>query len=203
MLCRFCRETIADRARICKHCDSRQDWVRHINFSNTTLSLLVALLSVMTVAAPVLFRAWHGKFSDVFVKSFHWTENGVSLVLENRGTVPGYVRSCKFAVPLAAGGVQEINTNLDPRSSTRLVPAQDLKEVFFRFDKNFFRDVVLGQAGDSSQSLRDGTLKLTLNVEIEQYGGEKTPYTWTSPAKDLYYNVEFEGLQDAAPRPRQ
>jgi hypothetical protein len=47
--CKVCGEEIRESARKCNHCDSYQDWRLNIGFSNTVLSLLVALCSVLTV----------------------------------------------------------------------------------------------------------------------------------------------------------
>ena len=51
--CTTCGEEIANSARKCIHCDTYQDWRRYLTFSSTVLALLVALLSVATVAGPV------------------------------------------------------------------------------------------------------------------------------------------------------
>jgi hypothetical protein len=52
--CALCGMEIPLGALKCSHCDSFQDWRKHLPFSSTVLSLLVALLSVLTVAAPAL-----------------------------------------------------------------------------------------------------------------------------------------------------
>jgi hypothetical protein len=65
--CRVCRKSIPVGALKCTECDSFQDWRRHLNLSSTVLSLLVALISVSTVAFPIFQKALHKPRSDVRV----------------------------------------------------------------------------------------------------------------------------------------
>ena len=55
--CRLCGESIKAAARKCIKCDSWQDWRAGLGVGTTALSLLVALVTVITAAAPVLKRA--------------------------------------------------------------------------------------------------------------------------------------------------
>lgn len=42
--CIQCASEIPSAARKCVHCQSLQDWRRHIDIGNTSLALLIALL---------------------------------------------------------------------------------------------------------------------------------------------------------------
>ena len=50
--CRVCREPIRHGAKKCIHCDSMLDWHRWLGISQTTLALLVALVSVLAASGP-------------------------------------------------------------------------------------------------------------------------------------------------------
>lgn len=52
--CRRCALEIPVPARRCSHCGAEQDWRRHLAFSNTSLSLLVALVAVSTPLAVLV-----------------------------------------------------------------------------------------------------------------------------------------------------
>ena len=54
MKCRTCRKEIEPGAKKCVECDSYQDWRRFLAMGNTTLALLVALISVITAALPAI-----------------------------------------------------------------------------------------------------------------------------------------------------
>ncbi len=64
-LCRICCEPIAAGARKCIHCDSFQDWRGNLGVSATVLSLLVALVSVLTASAPILTKTLTPERSDL------------------------------------------------------------------------------------------------------------------------------------------
>jgi len=55
--CPDCLELVPYQVRICPNCKAYQDWRRYAGFSQTTLALLVALISVSTAAIPVIERA--------------------------------------------------------------------------------------------------------------------------------------------------
>jgi hypothetical protein len=56
--CIDCSSEIPDDARKCVHCGALQTWLRHIGFSSTVLSLLVALVSVAGLAIPPIVDAF-------------------------------------------------------------------------------------------------------------------------------------------------
>jgi hypothetical protein len=91
--CTTCSELIAASALKCIHCDSYQDWRRYLAFSSTVLALLVALLSVATVAGPVFHDLLTTKDSDLAVGSFQgFNDDGEAMfVVLNSGNRPGTV----------------------------------------------------------------------------------------------------------------
>lgn len=57
--CVACRTEIEDEASKCVHCDSFQNWRRHLNISTSVLSLLVALTSVSAIVVPKIVETFH------------------------------------------------------------------------------------------------------------------------------------------------
>jgi hypothetical protein len=91
-LCKVCAEPIKKTARVCIHCNNYQDWRAELNVSSTVLSLLVALVSVLTAAVPALMTATTPRDSHLSFSDQGTTENLISLLVTNSGTRPGTVR---------------------------------------------------------------------------------------------------------------
>jgi len=53
-LCTVCKSEINSGAKKCIHCNSFLDWRRFLHFNTIVISLLVALISVISATAPVL-----------------------------------------------------------------------------------------------------------------------------------------------------
>jgi predicted nucleic acid-binding Zn ribbon protein len=94
--CVFCREPIRTDAVICSQCKNYQDCRKYFTLSSTVLSLLVALFSVLTVAVPVLKNALTPQRSAIHCSLLHWTSEGVSLIVSNRGTRPATAKALKL-----------------------------------------------------------------------------------------------------------
>jgi hypothetical protein len=90
--CRECRSELVEDAVKCKECDAFQDWRRHLTFSATVLALLVALVSVLTVAIPILVKAFQSPKSDLVVTPISLTSKNVTqkeaLQLRGEGGLP-------------------------------------------------------------------------------------------------------------------
>lgn len=54
--CIYCRSEIHDKAVKCKECDGYQNWRKYLNFSSNILSLLIALISVLTMSIPIIIN---------------------------------------------------------------------------------------------------------------------------------------------------
>lgn len=89
--CSTCGEQIPLSAIKCSKCGTFQDWRRHLGFSSTILALLTALLSVATVAGPVLYDLL-AEPDSALIGSFQRIEGGRALFLvSNAGSRPGTV----------------------------------------------------------------------------------------------------------------
>jgi hypothetical protein len=78
-LCATCGLDIPSVARVCTHCDAYQDWRRHLSFSSTILSLLIALFSVLTVLIPVLKDHVREKKSELAVSALNLSSREMSI----------------------------------------------------------------------------------------------------------------------------
>jgi hypothetical protein len=151
--CIVCQEDIRKMARKCIHCDSFQDWRRYLNFSNTVLALLVALLSVSTVLAPVLKEALEKDVSNVSVTYHGVHENLFNLIATNTGSKDGVISEEKLT--LTNEIAESISFNLEPKfhqvvilggttiqSTTRLNPL-DFERFIQWLDSNTIDNALL------------------------------------------------------------
>ena len=89
--CKVCGEPIKRVARVCVHCNNYQNWRSELNISGTVLSLLVALLSVLTVLVPVIKEALTIKNSSLSFAFQGATDTTISVLSTNQGARPGSV----------------------------------------------------------------------------------------------------------------
>jgi hypothetical protein len=97
-LCKVCGEPIALIAKKCTHCDSYQNWFSNISISSSVLTMLVALLSVLTVTVPVFREALTPKNSDIIATLQDSDETRIMVVVSNKGVRPGTLRSTAFLI---------------------------------------------------------------------------------------------------------
>ena len=96
--CSSCQEPIHPKAKLCKTCKSYQDWRRHFNFSAVVLSLLVALISVISAVGPRII-SWLPPFgSRLEVKRFYDSKDAIVLLVENQGNQAGYIGRVNVAL---------------------------------------------------------------------------------------------------------
>ena len=96
MQCRVCHEEIEEDARKCIHCGSFQNKIRNsFNFSAVILSLLVALISVITASIPV-FKAAMAREAQVSYEVLSCTQQTVRLIAVNGGNSLAVIKSGTF-----------------------------------------------------------------------------------------------------------
>lgn len=84
--CCVCREPIRESATKCIHCDSFQDWRRYFSVSTIVLTLLVALISVLTAAIPVIRTAFTADRARIQYATTTCTTEKVGVFASNVGT---------------------------------------------------------------------------------------------------------------------
>ena len=143
-LCIACKSEIHKDALKCKECDAYQNWRRYLDFSSTVLALVLAILSVSTVAVPVFVKAFHQGRSDVMlllrdasIKS--WESGGMvgsegvsvdtlgltmTCLVTNSGEKPGFIEGASFKMTKAGTvvgtGQLRVDEPVVPSSSFRI-----------------------------------------------------------------------------------
>src|SRR5262249_52769347 len=102
MKCLVCREEIASGAAKCVHCDSYQDWRRFMNLSTPILSLLIALISVLTVAVPVVERVLTRKKALVRLTVTSCGAQRLRMLVYNAGNIPALFERASVTVTRAS-----------------------------------------------------------------------------------------------------
>jgi hypothetical protein len=97
--CVVCQEDIRQGARLCTHCDSAQDWTRHLARWSTLAAAVLGVGSLVSAA----YSLWKlvpspAKIEAVTLSCQH---DSVSLALVNVGDKPGAVRSVSLQVKSA------------------------------------------------------------------------------------------------------
>ncbi|WP_127749604.1 hypothetical protein [Parasedimentitalea marina] len=90
-LCIECKHVIPAGALKCKECNSFQDWRRFLALSSTTLSLIVALLSVSGIVVPLLIETLSEKKAVLASKVVSIGDVNITVLVANSGTLDGYV----------------------------------------------------------------------------------------------------------------
>ncbi len=103
--CRVCKEPMNPGAIRCTRCNSYQNWRRYFDFSAVVLSLLVALVSVVSAVGPQIVALLPPWGSNLQIRSYYFNEDTVSLIVENSGNRPGYIGKVTAVVYCTVKGV--------------------------------------------------------------------------------------------------
>jgi hypothetical protein len=95
--CRECAEWIPEKASLCSTCKSYQNWKRFISLPTTSIALLTALISVLTVSIPQLVDYLRGGYSTTAV-SYDGIIAGKfpMFTISNGGNRPSTIEPPKF-----------------------------------------------------------------------------------------------------------
>ena len=103
--CKICKEDIHCDAIICTHCNSFQNWRRHLGISSSFLSILIALISVLTVFVTVVSNSTIKNDSDIDASIVNWQRAFMvyegkmvqilvaNIFVTNSGKKPGAIKS--------------------------------------------------------------------------------------------------------------
>jgi hypothetical protein len=96
MECAVCRLPMPEKAQRCKHCSSYQGRIRrHFGLSATFLSLLVALISVLSSVLPRLVE-YRNRHSNTVVTFLSATEEAIYIRVRNTGLSPSTLRGYRL-----------------------------------------------------------------------------------------------------------
>lgn len=91
--CRQCKSLIPVGARLCRECKSYQDWRGFLNISTAMMALIIAALSVATVAAPVFYKIFGLNKSKIVIGAPIIEGETLRVIVTNTGTMPGAIRA--------------------------------------------------------------------------------------------------------------
>lgn len=109
--CRICGENIPAEAIKCRHCGSFQNWRRFLDVGQGTIALLIALISVVTLAVESGTRAFDNFFANPLAPSIsgkilQLSIDEAELLFSNNGSSRGYLdEGALCRVPLVREGV--------------------------------------------------------------------------------------------------
>ncbi len=118
--CKICQKAMPKKADYCNECKSYQDWRRHIPGSQVTLSLLIALVAVLTPAVTVV--NWILDYPSHTSAALVTADAGkIVLIVWNTGRKPSAVTRCQL---LYSGvGIQDVPELAATSRVTPLIPA--------------------------------------------------------------------------------
>lgn len=96
--CPDCLEQVPYKVRICPNCKAYQDWRRYFGFGQTTLALLVALISVATPFVQTVPNLFRSRGSDISILMESATDRELSLIARNDGRSSGVMRAIELSV---------------------------------------------------------------------------------------------------------
>ncbi|MEH0154504.1 hypothetical protein V6R21_10195 [Limibacter armeniacum] len=98
MECKICKEEIKQGAKKCNHCDSFQDYRRYVNTSTTFLSLMVALVTILSFGIPYVLKTLENPDSDIKMHliGHNPLTNEIDIYCVNEGDRPGLVHGANF-----------------------------------------------------------------------------------------------------------
>jgi hypothetical protein len=207
----------------CSACNSYQNWRRFFDFSAVILSLLVALVSVVSAVGPQIVALLPPWGSDLESRSYYFSADTVSLIVENSGNKPGYVGKisavvyCKgafFNSNLFSAGVQGVDSEHKPpiwgfmmdlgtsNQTSRTIPARSSREVPFIFPAELLRRAEADFPKEGAYPARsfrtvlyDESVCIGLTAEVWNYG-KKAPTTLdvTPPKTDTPFWRGFTAI---------
>ena len=102
--CNQCGEKISVSATKCSKCQGFQNWRRHFELSSVMIAMLVALVSVTSLALPIIYPYFYPPFSNIEIGNAQletppgaiFEPDIITLTATNMGERPGHIRSIIF-----------------------------------------------------------------------------------------------------------
>ncbi len=105
--CILCASDIPLAARYCTHCESYQNWRRHIQFGNVTLTLLVALVAVIGGLAGPMGALLNRPNSNLLGSGLIVEAGSITLTISNLGDRQGIIDDITFTMSPQDAEVRE------------------------------------------------------------------------------------------------
>ena len=136
--CAVCREAIRPGARVCIHCDNYQDWRRYIGFSSTTLALVVALVSVLSVSFKSLIDLLPKSKEHIVVGMLDTNAENLQAFAYNDGETYGILQPSAVLTVLLTDGSRtqttvSINPGVDRNMTSLIVRPGDVDAYFITY----------------------------------------------------------------------
>lgn len=160
--CTTCREPIHAKAKKCKVCDSYQDWRSYLNMSASVLALVVALVSVLSFAAPVAAKLMAKDHSEVSVALHSINGSKAVFTASNSGNKAGTIAAA--LLEMKAQGTESSMT-LPPIAEPPIVQAGETRQVTVELTPHV-RQLIQGFAPKA-----DGQAQF--DVEVIEFGGTR------------------------------
>lgn len=103
MHCHFCKKYIRAGAKKCHHCGSRQTCLRWLDAPAFLLAFIVAWVTLLAAAAPLILAAWKGSYADVVVTIVASDKEGMQILLSNKGSIGAGVTRAYVSIPQVKG----------------------------------------------------------------------------------------------------
>ncbi len=119
--CIVCREDIRAGARVCTHCDSAQDWTRHLARWSTVAAAVLGLGSLVSAA----YSLWKLVPSPAKIEAITLScrKDSISLALVNVGDKPGAVRNVTLRIKSAGKSMDPISLSSERREENPIIEA--------------------------------------------------------------------------------
>ncbi len=189
--CKQCACEISTTAKLCRHCNSYQDWRGRLSVSTTMVALLVALLSVATMAIPPVMAYFHTPASALSITNPVVKGRSIYLIASNRGDATGVVLRAEIASPYFNKDLEGA-PDLELRSISDSIVPPGAKQLAldFSLNRNAFDSALasLELAIDRAEvhSLRAARLQ----VYVAEYDGEQVFYDFALSSEQLLMLLE-------------
>ena len=103
MPCPVCKKSIPHGARKCTECSSYLDWRRFLGVSQTTLALLIALISLVSTTAPTFYNWITPDYSKLHAEVRQVYREKLELFVSNQGNKIGRLISVSLGATDRSG----------------------------------------------------------------------------------------------------
>jgi hypothetical protein len=152
--CSSCCEPIHTCAKKCTHCDSYQDWRRHLVAAGSVVPLMVSIVAVLISLGPFARQAWRDSDSAIQISAPTIQSGHLFLLATNSGKMAGTVDEVKLELPIAGANAMWLHL-MRPERNSGIVPADSVKGLPRRVSCNRRCTGCLGSAwnhGDTAKT---------------------------------------------------